>query len=225
MNPALIELMYLPPVEYFIRMLRSEQWILDRHEHFEKSTYRNRCEIYGANGLLRLSIPLEHGKRNHSAMGKVRISYNTNWQHIHRESIASAYRRSPWFEYFEDEFMRFYQRRYETLWEFSESLLNWVMQQLEFDISKLSHSEKYWGADEIKAIHGGHSEINDLRSSMLPQARVQNITRADFLPVYQQVFETRYGFIPNLSIIDLLFAEGRYAKDILNASAQGLAQH
>ena len=103
MNSILIESQYIGACSYWNILLKSSAITIDKEEHYTKRSYRNRAHILGANGLLRLSIPLERGKQQHSKMKDVRISYNERWQDLHWQSFTSAYRRSPFFEYYEDE--------------------------------------------------------------------------------------------------------------------------
>src|SRR5438128_9844321 len=98
---------YLPPISYFKQLLNADEVIIERHEHFVKQTYRNRCHIAAANGLLSLSIPLQKLGDKENISGK-RISYAEDWQSLHWRSLVSAYKSSPYFEYFEADFKPFY---------------------------------------------------------------------------------------------------------------------
>ncbi len=168
--------------------------LLEAHEHYEKQSYRNRCEILTSNGKLSLSIPLKK-KSDKELVSQKEISYAENWQINHWRTITSAYKNSPYFEYFEDEFKVFYTDRFELLFDYNLQLIQLVLKLLK--IKK-----------EIKIT----SEFNqtfsgiDLRTKIHPK-NTEEITGVPTSP-YHQVFSDKFGFIKNLSIIDLLFNEG-----------------
>jgi len=195
-DPLIIELPYLPPIAWFEVVKQHDIVFLDRHEHYEKATYRNRCHILGPNGLLRLSIPLVRGKNQHTPSGQVRISYEQPWQKNHWMTLGSCYRRSPYFEYYEDVFHPFYHNRYDTLFEYNFELLKLVMKILNMQ-QEILFTDKYIGKSE--------AGYEDMRSIFLPNTPVPaNIQ----LNSYTQVFSDRFEFIPNLSIIDHIFNNG-----------------
>lgn len=212
MKNVLIEMMYLAPIEYFALILRAEKILIERHEHFVKATYRNRCHIYGANGLLKLSVPIKHGKRNHASVKEIEISYDNHWQQIHWQSICSAYRSSPWFEFYENELAPFYEKRFQFLWDFNDALMFWVMEKIGIDRAKINFTEQF-----VSHVQSSIPDNNllDIRSAIVPQTPKRRTIEGFNSPVYTQVFEPRLGFIPDLSIIDLLFAEGKNTKQIL----------
>ncbi len=214
MKNVLIEMMYFAPIEYFAIILRAEKVLIEQHEHFIKATYRNRCHIYGANGLLKLSVPIKHGKRNHAVIKEIEISYDNDWQRIHWQSICSAYRSSPWFEFYENELALFYEKRFEFLWDFNEALMFWLMEKIGIDKNKVDYTKGFvsmYQLDDVPIV----GRISDLRSAIIPQPSKRKITEGFSSPEYTQVFEPRFGFIPDLSIIDLLFAEGKKTREIL----------
>src|SRR2546423_10173185 len=106
---------YLPPVSYFISLLQSTKIIFEKHEHYVKQTYRNRALICTANGIHPLIIPVVHDGLYSQPIHKVKISYETDWQKIHWRTITSSYRRSPYFEFFEDELKPLYEKNVELL--------------------------------------------------------------------------------------------------------------
>ena len=110
MDTALLSTAYLPPIQYFSVLKKNKTVAIEHHEHFVKQTYRSRCHIYGANGMLKLSIPVMHS-RERTIIKDIRISYNDNWQKLHWRSIESAYRCSPYFEYYESEFASYYSEK------------------------------------------------------------------------------------------------------------------
>lgn len=184
---------YLPPIAYMYFLAKDTNPVIDIYEHFIKQTNRNRCEIYGANGKLSLTIPLVK-ENEHTPIKNRKISYAENWQKNHWKSIESAYRSSPYFEYYEQEFYDFFHSKdFELLIDFNTALLHKVLEILELP-KNLKFSEKY-----IEKV----AENEDLR--LLTPKKPLNIL--DF-PRYIQVFENKKGFIPNLSIIDLICNEG-----------------
>ncbi len=178
--------------------------IIEHHENFQKQTYRSRCEIYSPNGLLTLSIPLV--KRNHrQSMKDLKISYDYDWKTLHWRSLESSYRRSPFFEYFEDDFYPYYHdKKFDYLIDFNEAI-----QQIVLTLLKLKPN--YTFSDSYKT---EYPDSDDFRNIIDPKES-KDLDKT-FQPVrYPQVFETRHGFIPNLSIVDVLFNEGPRAMDYI----------
>lgn len=201
MNTILIESQYVGSCSYWSLLLKADAIVLDTHEHFVKRSYRNRAHILGANGLLRLSIPLVSGKHQHSAMKDVRISYNENWQNLHWHSFTSCYRRSPFFEFYEDHFRKFYEQKYDLLTDYNFQFMQVIASVLKSEIA-VSFADKYYLKDEFTG--------TDYRSCSMPGKDVT----ADF-PSYPQVFSDRFPFEKDLCILDLLFNTGTRAKDYI----------
>jgi hypothetical protein len=197
---AILPTAYLGPVQYYNKLNTYPSSIIDHHEHFVKQTYRSRCEIYSPNGLLTLSVPLDKGKKRR-AVKDVKISYDYNWQTLHWRSLESCYRRSPFFEYYEDDFRPFYElKKYDFLIDLNEAL-----QQKVLELLKLR--PEYTFSSEYKS---EYDEADDYRTIISPKESPEK--DPGFEPkIYSQVFESRHGFIPNLSIVDLLFNEGSRA--------------
>lgn len=193
---TILPLCYFPPLSWFKAWLSAEQGsvLVERHEHFPKQTYRNRCHIHSPNGLLVLSIPVQHGSRNHTAVKDVRISPYHPWQKIHWRSLEAAYRSSAFFEFYEDELRPFYERKYEFLFDYNEQLLRLVLGWFGME-PDCRYTDEY-----IKTYPPGS---RDYRSTIHPKSEPVFKT-----PPYYQVFEDRNGFLPDLSIIDLLFSQG-----------------
>ena len=200
MKAILLSTAYLPPVSYFSQLVNAEKIILEQHEHYVKQSYRNRALIYGANGLHPLIIPVRHEGNERKPIKDRKISYDDPWQKIHWRTITSSYRNSPYFEYFEDTFKPFYETKTETLFEFNFLLLKKILEflQIETETGFTSDYEAKVSDDTI-----------DLRNSFNPSERKLNT------PKYNQVFGDRFGFIPDLSIVDLLFNKGMKTKKIL----------
>lgn len=194
---AVFPMFYLPPVEYFIKLNTYKPDILiEREEHFPKQTYRNRANIYSPDGMLTLTVPVIKGSKNHTLIKDVKISYDFDWQRLHWQSLGACYRRSAYFEYYEDDFAAFYQKQKQVtfLFDYNEELL-----QLLLKLTKIKAEIKY--TDEYHAEYP--LPVDDLRITIHPKKE----TELEQKP-YFQVFEDRKGFLKNLSIVDLLFNQG-----------------
>lgn len=199
---ALLELHYLPCVQYFIQLLKYEKVILEQHEHYQKRSYRNRCHIMGANGLLRLSIPLQSGKNQQMNIREVKISYQENWQQLHWKSITSAYRNAPFFEYYADYLAPLFEQKEIFLFDWNYKLLLQLIELLQLE-NNTQCSEQYEPKPPFPIV--------DLRNSIqAKKSRHKEVLHFEVNP-YAQVFEERHGFVPNLSILDLLFCTGPQA--------------
>ena len=184
---------YLAPIAYYAELINSKEAIIDTNENYVKQTYRNRCQILSPNGIQNLTIPLVKARQK-KPTNKVKIAYDDNWRKIHWKSLESAYRSSPYFEYYEDDFYPFYhEKEYEYLVDFNEALQNKIIELLSLEV-EITQSDKY--------IENVDSD-NDFRASISPK-----ITSTLNFKHYIQVFGDRNGFQPNLSILDLLFNEG-----------------
>lgn len=189
---------YNAPISFYALLVASGvNFTVEICDNYTKQTYRNRCRILGANGVIDLVIPIikVHGKK--TLMKDTRIDYSTNWNKTHWKSISSAYSSSPFFEFMEDSFYPFYNKMYEYLYDLNLELINQTLELIELDISYKtteSYTKKYGNEDAREAIHPKHS-------FSYQGYKFRNIN-------YQQVFSERHDFIPDLSIIDLLFNEG-----------------
>ena len=194
---VVVPVSYFAPVAVYATIFRSDKIIFEQHENFVKQTIRSRCEIYGANGKQLLSVPVEK-RGNHIPIMDVQISYKEDWQKIHWRSIVSAYRNSPYFEYYADEFQPFFETKTELLFDLNMSLHQVVMKLLKVEY-RVAFTEKY---------------ISEYGNSVLDLRKNDLVLFPTFQ--YNQVFEERHGFIPNLSILDLLFNVGPDASEILS---------
>jgi len=205
----LLSTAYLPPIPYIAACIRSGNIILEKHEHYVKQTIRNRAVIYGANGILPLIIPVQHDELFNKPVHEVRVSNDSPWQKIHWRSIVSAYRNSAFFEYFEDEFGAFYREKPGTLYDFNLGLMNVIFRSLGADVN-ITHTSSYQ-----KDVEG----VNDLRREFHSYKQLcAHIETPENR--YRQVFSDRFGFIPHLSILDLLFNEGRKSVEYLLSNYQ-----
>lgn len=203
-NIVLLSSAYLGPIQYYSKLKQYKESIIEHHEHFPKQTYRSRCEVYSPNGILTLSIPLI--KRNHRQTIKdIKISYEYDWQKLHWRSLESCYRRSPFFEYFEDDFLPFYSnKKFDFLVDLNEELNQEILKLLKLK-PNYSFSKEYLRS---------YPDADDFRDIISPKESLSIDTQ--FTPnTYMQVFEPRHGFLPNLSVIDLLFNEGSKALEII----------
>jgi len=193
-NGAVFPMFYLPPVQYFSLMYEHRNNILiEKDEHLIKQTYRNRAHIYSPDGLLSLVVPIIKGSKVHTQMKDVRISYDFNWQRLHWMSLQGCYRRSAYFEYYEADFARFYEDKFDFLFDYNEQLLNMIigMTKMKANISLTETYERDYPA------------MADYRMTFSAKKE----TAYEQKP-YFQVFEERKGFMKNLSIVDLLFNQG-----------------
>lgn len=182
---------YFPSIRYMQALIQAPMAEINTQCHYQKQTYRNRCAIYGANGRLNLTVPIQHSKTHaHQIDGEVKIMWEQDWQKQHWKSLESAYRSSPFFEFYEDELREVFFQRPEYLMEFNMSLIHCLMEWLTLD-KELTLAKEYKAFDE--------------RELLLIQAK--NETFED-LPRYSQVFENKHGFLSNLSTLDLIFNHG-----------------
>jgi len=194
-NNLILPALYLPPVAYFSVVHKTQAPVLvEQQEHYPKQTYRNRASIYSANGRLDLIVPVQKGSNGHTRMKDVKISYESDWQRLHWMSLQTAYRSSAYFEYYEDDFAGFYNRRYEFL-------LDYNLEQLALLLRLLKIKREIGLTDEYRE---DYAEALDFRQSIHPKKPAP--VRA--AKPYYQVFENKHGFIANLSVVDLLFNQG-----------------
>ncbi len=192
---------YLAPIEYYSHVYGAKKILLEVNDNFQKQTYRNRCSIVGANGVMQLNIPIEKSEQKKVLMRDVRISDHGNWQHLHWNAIISAYNSSPFFEYYEDDFRYFYEKKFAFLHDLNEGLRELVFKLLYIN-TEVEYTNSY-----IKQMGPGFC---DLRNSIHPKRE----SGYQATP-YWQVFDQKHGFAPNLSIIDLLFNKGNEARMFL----------
>jgi hypothetical protein len=202
---ALIDLHFLPSLEYFSVLQKFDHIILEKHEHYVKQSYRNRCYINTSNGTRVLTVPLteKHGK---VFVKDVRIDSSTKWQNIHWRTLQSAYKKAPFFEHYEDQLHKLIYKDHQFLFDLNHSFLSFCLISLKSGL-KVSESVSY-----EKNLN---STILDLRSVI--QAKKGYSERSYYRPIpYTQVFGSK--FVPNLSLIDLLFCEGPNAGKLIQAS-------
>ncbi len=202
MQPVLLSTAYLPNINYFYFLLNSEKVFIEKHEHFQKQSYRNRCEILTANGKLNLSIPLQKNADKELISHK-RISYAENWPAKHWTAMISAYKNAPYFEYFEEEFKHFYTNEFDLLLDLNTQLTQLILKILRID------KPIYFTENFEKEFNG-----LDLRNEIHPKTNTIFSTKLE--TPYYQVFADKQGFTKNLSVIDLLFNKGLETKEYLS---------
>jgi hypothetical protein len=191
---AVLPLFYLPPVEYFTELNRyNPDLVIEKHEHFPKQTYRNRAKIYSPDGVLTLVVPVVKGSKVHTPVKDVRISYDFAWQRLHWMSLEGCYRRSAYFEYYEDDFAPFYEKKETFLFDYNDQLVRLLLKILKIK-AEINYTETYEA--EYPTLADFRHDIHPKKESGLEQKP------------YFQVFEQRHGFTKNLSIVDLLFNQG-----------------
>jgi hypothetical protein len=192
---------YFPSISHFAAMAQSESIIFEIEDNFQKQTNRNRTYIYSPNGIQLLNIPVKHSKESHQKTKDIKIETDLDWQKQHFKSLEAAYRSSPFFEFFEDDLRPIFEKKYTFLLDLNfESLAvltKCLRMKLEFDTTT-----EYFHEVDTNA-------IKDFRFL------VDGKKDPSSFDTYTQVFDDKYGFINNLSILDLLFNEGKYAMDYL----------
>ena len=198
---------YLGPVQLYAHLYAAHHVTEDRGEHYVKQSYRNRCYIATPAGPQALTLPVERSGVAHAPMRDVRLSSHGNWQHLHFTALVSAYENSPYFEYYADDFRLLYEKSFTFLVDFNEALQRTVLEVLQLTPA-IDVSNNYVSQTE---------GATDLRTVISPKQPLS--ADVAFRPVrYYQVFEARTGFLPNLSIADLLFNMGPESRLVLKSS-------
>ncbi len=206
MQSALLSIAYLAPIQYFTKLLSYEKVMIEQWENYQKQSYRNRCVIATANGLLTLSIPIERSKNRKCLIRDVKIEYRTNWQKIHFKAIESAYQNAPFYLYYIDDIAPFYNRKTIYLFDLNIALQETLLKSMNIH-TNIVLTEDYVFNPEIDTI--------DYRNSIHPKDRMIVPDKLFKTKKYPQVFDGKFGFTPNMSIIDLLFSTGPDAKEFL----------
>ena len=199
--------LYNGPVQYYAWLLKEDEIILEQFDSYIKQSYRNRCRICGANGPLNLSIPVKRQRGTKTLTRDIVIDYDMSWQKVHWRSLVAAYACSPFFEYFMDDLVVFYENRFEYLVDFNRELLEKTLCSMGVTIPVRM-------SDGFIPI----SEREDPRQFIHPKLDTRVADPAFSALPYHQVFEEKHGFQPNLSILDLLFNEGPGSLSVLNKS-------
>jgi len=208
-NHALIlPVFYLGNIQYWSKLVHQKNIIFNDVENYPKGSFRNRCHIVSSQGLLRLSIPLVGGKHAGQKYTEVKIDQQENWQKKHWQSLCTCYGSAPFFHHYADKLQAIYNRPFIYLWEWNLSLTKMILSMLPIeqrDIHFLSDGE----ISEPRL---------DLSPFFSPKPRFI-LTDNEWINIaYPQVFENTLGFLPNASILDLIFCQGPYAINVLSKS-------
>lgn len=193
MSTALLQTTYFGPIQWYQKLARYDRCLIEQYDSYQKQTYRNRCIIATANGLQALTVPVEH-LADKIVVKDLRISDHNQWRRVHWNALQSAYSESPFFEYYADDICPFFEKKYDYLIDFNEAIREKICELIDIQ-PNVGHTATYQSACEYdyrQVINAKHP---------LPDN--------DFKPkTYWQVFQHRFGFQPNLSILDLLFCMG-----------------
>ncbi|RYE24387.1 MAG: hypothetical protein EOP51_07580 [Sphingobacteriales bacterium] len=196
MAAVLSPIIPFPNIDWWKLVTANEHVLWDEAEHFEKMTYRNRYYVTGPNGLVQLSIPLQNGRNQRCTMRDVLISNRDRWQIQQWRTLVSVYNRSPFFSFYAMSLEPVFLQPYERLIDFNMASIQWLKQQL-----KLSFTEET--ISEYKKVYDNNTL--DIRRSLKPGKEKDDLQGT---APYYQLFSERNGFLPNLSMLDLLFSEG-----------------
>ena len=217
MKQLLLSTTYFGPIQWYQKLYRAESVQIERWESFQKQTYRNRCIIATTNGPQALTVPIER-KFTVNYIKDIRISDHGNWRHLHWNALQSAYGESPFFEYYQDDIRPFFEQRWDYLLDFNEAIREKMCELIDIQ-PKVDYSKEftvYSLSSCVPAVASGKAEqelkpstvnyIKDYRMAIRPKNPEPD---PDFTPKrYYQVYQQKHGFLPNLSILDLLFNMG-----------------
>ena len=199
---------YWPNLHYFFYVLNASIINIEQFDNYSKQSYRNRTQILSANGILNLSIPIKKNK-SEKVINSIEISYKEDWQKNHWRAITSAYKNSPYFDFFEEDLKVFYSNKYNLLIDYNTDQLKFIVKVLKqkknIQLTKQYESNPDSVIDLRTIIHPKQSYLSDkLLANKLDQS-------------YYQTFENKISFTPNLSILDLLFNKGLHTIDYLKS--------
>ena len=200
---------YLGNVQYYSKLLSGEA-VIDLHENYQKQSYRNRAEILCANGVMSLTVPVRKPHNEKVLTRDIAIDNSKKWRHQHLHAIISSYSRSPYFEHYEEAVTALYGVRYETLAELNAACMECVCRLLKVG-PQVAFSDGY--------LLAGDGDT-DLRSALSHKPRLHRDDPCFVPEPYEQTFSDRFGFVPNLSVIDLLMNEGPLAVDVIRGSGR-----
>lgn len=208
MTTTYLSTAYFAPVSYYMAMLAHDRIVIEQWCNYTKQTYRNRCHIAGANGVLSLSVPVVKPDTLKCPTRDIRISDHGEWRHLHWNAIASAYGSSPFFEYYQDDIRPFFKKRYTFLLDFNEAIRQTLCELIGME-PHVEYTARYAQPAPGEA---------DLREAIHPKRNIAETIPSIHLKPYYQVFAPKYGFLPDLSILDLLMNMGPESILILKES-------
>lgn len=234
--PILLSTAYCPPVEYFAAIASEFDWrggkpaevFIEACEHYQKQSWRNRCRIYAGDGPLDLNFPIIHSPAPYiTPVSEIRIDWSTDWLTRHKRAIVSAYRTSPYFEYYQDDFFAVLDSREGLLLDYNTAILRFFLGRFHIEASvvftsdylkpqkqSLSDAVSLMFAPPVRDIAteniagNNNSSVIDLRYAIHPKHENDIMRSLRLDRSYYQVFADRFGFMPHLSAMDLLFNEG-----------------
>ena len=199
MTTALLQTTYFGPIQWYQKLYRYDHCLIEQYDSFQKQTYRNRCVIATANGVQALTVPVEHS--DDKVLTKdLRISDHNQWRRVHWNALQSAYSESPFFEYYADDLHPFFEKKYEFLLDFNEAIRQKVCELIDI------HPNVEYTSEYTSDIQHQTSDITDFREVI--NAKHPQPDDEFNAKTYWQVFQHKHGFLPNLSILDLLFNMG-----------------
>ena len=202
---ALLSTTYFGPIQWYQKLYRADTVLIERCESFQKQTYRNRCLIASTQGVQALTVPVV--SEGSSLINSVRISDHGNWRHLHWNALKSAYGESPFFEYYEDDLRPFFLPDWEFLFDFNEAIRKKMCELLDIH-PNVHYTESFTSPLDISRTSHlvPRTSHLDYRYAIQPKHPAPD---ADFTPrPYYQVYREKHGFLPNLSILDLLMNMG-----------------
>lgn len=187
---------FFPPVQQIAHISCYSEIMIEQHDTYSKQTFRNRLQIAGPNGIQNLSIPVEKPYGSKTRMKDIVIKNATDWQTNMIRSIKTAYKNSPFYEFYIDDFIPFFEQKFDRLIDLNLKVLSKILITLEIETS-IDLSKEYM-----------HDYQNDYRDIVHPKPQFRKPDSLFTPEKYHQLFEDKHGFIPNLSILDLIFNEG-----------------
>jgi hypothetical protein len=187
---------YFPTVQYISKFLFPDEIYIEKYENYIKQTYRNRCNILTSNGIQSLIIPVIKKSGIKNIITDLEIDYTVDWQSNHFKTIEAAYKSSPFFEFYIDSFMKFFQKKYVYLFDFNFEILNTLLEEINIE-KKINFTNEYIPSYD-----------NDFRTKINPKEKYKIEDKTFNQINYTQVFEINKNFTEELSIIDVLFNEG-----------------
>lgn len=189
----LLSTAYLPPVEYFSLIARTDEVLIESEENYRKQSYRNRCYILSAHGPQLLSVPVYLGSQHKTRVRDTRIDYSKRWQQVHLRAITASYNASPYFQFYFENIEKIISKKIEFLFDLNLQLTESVLKMLKLN-KKITYTTEFQPVGEAD---------NDFRYKISPKEESQFAVKE-----YLQVFNSKNRFVQRLSIIDLIFNAG-----------------
>ena len=202
---AIFPTAYFPCISYVAQFLADDTPVIEIFDTYHKQTYRNRCHVMTANGVQMLSVPVKQVNGNHTMTKDMVISTVEPWQQVHRRCLESAYMSSPYFEHYYRYIAPIFEQHFERLIDLNDAALTAILKMLKVK-KEIVHTSDY-----VKETD------DDFRNVFVKWPHSQSPTQSQSQPAYYQVFENKFPFAPDLSVLDLIFNEGPEAIDYINA--------